>query len=1183
MECGACGFKNREGANFCSECGNKLESRCSNCDNVNSASAKFCDSCGNSLKKQPLTNPIPADPPATVSVRKVAAARNPNDPPALSRASPVQPEVSTASGAANFSAKNHDTNPADGTTESQFDQQIDHAAERRQLTVVFCDLVGSTEMSQRVDAEEMRQLLGGYQAMVRGVIDRYAGLVARYIGDGILIYFGYPIAYEDSTERALNAALEIASSTPGLAKSSGVPDIEMQVRIGINTGSVVVGDIGTGGAREHMAAVGDVPNIAARIQACADPGEVLIGKSTRAIVADKFEFESLGDHSLKGISQPIELFKLLKAADEHSKIEASIRRFSSTVIGRDAELALFSNRMERVLDGDGQALLISGEAGIGKSHVVQRFRETQTDTPLRELAIYASAQHLSSVFFPIINMLEREIGFDSNDDITTRRIKLESHLERCGQSDQIQIYAWLLDLKIFDTEISSTMAPDQLKARAMHCLTDYFKSITRQVPLVLIVEDVHWADPSTLELINSWMDQLHTVRCLTILTFRPEFEPSWPHRDHLSALELSRLSRTETKTMVTRLTEKKPLPDEVMNQIIRKTDGVPLFVEELTKMVINSGLLVEEADQYVLKGHLPSLAIPESLQDSLMARLDQLSSVKEIAQLASTLGRNFSHSLLEAASQMPTAEFETAIDTLLDAELIFKSGQPPDVQYEFKHALVQETAYNNLLNATRIQYHRRFALLLARDFPESVAKNPESLAYHYSKASMPKEAIPYWLQAGDIAMNRSANIEAVAEFEQALKDIAKLTDGQGKDEQELGVQIKLAVPQTSLHGYASSVVEKTYTRARHLSRKVGHIRLLFPSIYGMWRFYLLGAQYSMADELSRELVMLSNQTDDPVFETAAHRSRGATLFYMGHLVEARDHLEKVVNTPPSEADRTRALSYDVVDAVVASHAYLSWTLWLLGYPDAARRESNNAVAAAHSIEHQFSIALANCFGSWTHQFCRDELLTKQTASDALNLSTDKTFRFWIGWARIMEAWAEKDQLSPQTRLENSNRGMEEWLSTGSRLGQSYFLQLLASIPGAKQSANHNQHLVDALAFCDESREQFWQAEILRVKGEQLLLAGPSNFTAIEKNYKEALDLAKQQGALSLQLRIAMSHYRLMIEFGGIEDQVKSKSVLSEVFATFSEGYDTRDLIEAEELLTRNTPHSPQGPENTLLS
>src|SRR5215813_6372555 len=734
MHCPSCGFDNREGAKFCNGCGAPVALRCASCGSENPSGAKFCSECGTALGAD--GKPTAAQSRQRKGAKTPRRATRASRQPARVLSPPASPE-----------------------------------AERRQLTVMFCDLVGSTPLAEKLDPEDLRQVILAYQQTCAEQIRRFEGYLARYVGDGLLVYFGYPQAHEDDASRAIRTGLGIVTALPELNTRlqqtvKVLSDFPLQVRIGIHTGLVVVGDMGGGGYRDPLAIVGETPNIAARLQGIAEPNTVVISEATARLVQGLFECQDRGPQALKGVSTPVPVFRVLRESEAQSRFEASVKTGLTPLVGREEELGLLRRRWEQAKVGEGQAVLLSGEPGIGKSRLVQTLKEHASAEGATRIEFRCSAYHQNSAFYPVIEHLQRFLQFAPHDTTQAKLGKLQQALAayRFPQADTLPLFASLLSLPHPEGTPPLTLSPQKQKQKTQEALVAWIVEEAEKAAVYCAWEDLHWADPSTLEVLTLFLDQVPTTRLLAVLTFRPEFLPPWGNRSHLSQIMLSRLERTQTEALVEHVTGGKSFPAEVRQHIVSKTDGVPLFVEELTKTVIESGLVRDEGDRYV-EVHdgapIPPLAIPATLQDSLMARLDRLGPAKEIAQLGATLGREFSYEILAAVSQLDEERLQHGLKQLVVAELVYQRGLSPQAHYLFKHALIQDTAYQALLKSTRQQYHRQIAQVLEGRFPETVETQPELVAQHYTEAGLIKQAIPYWHQAGQNAVQRSANVEAV--------------------------------------------------------------------------------------------------------------------------------------------------------------------------------------------------------------------------------------------------------------------------------------------------------------------------------------------------------------------------------------------------------------------------------------
>jgi predicted ATPase/class 3 adenylate cyclase len=1037
-------------------------------------------------------------------------------------------------------------------------------AERRQLTVMFVDLAGSTAMSARLDPEDMREVIRAYQRCVAEEVARFDGHVAKYMGDGVLVYFGYPRAHEDDAERAVRAGLRIVEAV-GLASFHSGP--RQRVRVGIATGLVVVGDLIGEGASQEQAVVGDTPNLAARLQALADPDVVMIAAGTRKLVGGLFELEDQGRQAIKGFAEPMQTWRVLRAAAAESRFEALHSTVALTpLVGRDFEIELLLDHWKRAKTGSGQVVLLSGDPGIGKSRLTQALRERLDGETYMRVSYFCSPYRQTSALHPVIAHIERAAGFHLDDTPEQRLDKLESLLcdGRLDIAEAAPLIAAMLSISAGTRWPPLNITPQRQKEKTLEVLVRQLAGLAASRPVLMAFEDVHWIDPTSRELLDLVVERLKGLPILLVVTFRPEFRPFWLTSPHVTSLAINRLSRESGAALVERIAEGKPLPAEILDHILARADGVPLFVEELTKTVLEAGLLHERNGAYELKGPLPPLAIPSTLHDSLMARLDRSAPAKAVAQIGAAIGRAFSHKLLAEVAHLSEARLRDGIGDLLHAELVFRRGSPPEAIYTFKHALVQDAAYESLLKSTRPSLHGRIAAVLERDFPAVVESQPEVLARHWSLAGVAEKAVQHWQRAGERAVRRAANREAIEHFQSAMELLELQPESQERATTSLGLLTRLGPPLMSVKGWGAPEVEAVYIRARGISKQLVPSAELAPALVGQWLFHHSRAEFEAAREVTAEMLQLALKLGDRDLLLQAHHAAWPTPMCLGMLGEARAHIEAGLSLYDEERHRQHRFVYLGHDPAVCAHSLGALITWTQGYPDTAERHLSAAISLAHRFDHAPTLAHALWFCSQLMVARRDVARALATADELLALAAEHRLALPLATALMFRGWALAVQGEGEQGARDIETGIEMWRQSGAKFNLPHRLGLLAEARAILlQHAAALDVLNRALELVEETGER-WFEPYLHLSMGQILLKGPAeDASAAESCFRKAIDAARCQKARLWELRAATALADLWEAEG---ERRKAHDLLAPIYGWFTEGFGTPDLQKASKLL-----------------
>ena len=950
---------------------------------------------------------------------------------------------------------------------------------------MFVDLVGSTALSAALDPEEMGAAIRVYQNAVAGETLRFEGHIAKFMGDGVLAYFGWPQAHEDDAERAVRAGLALVRTVGGLE----VGGRQLAARIGIATGLVVVGErVGEGEAQER-AVVGETPNLAARLQALAPPGGVVISQATRRLVGSLFELTDLGPTQMKGFAEPIAAFVVRGEGRADGRFEALHGQRLTPLVGREHQLAMLLERWSWAKDGDGQVILIVGEAGIGKSRLLHALREKLAGEPHFALSYFCSAYHTNSALHPIVAQLERAAAFASHDEPAERLAKLEALLAQGAEQldEAAPLVGALLGVPTDNRYPALNLGPQRQKQRTFEVLLEQLAGLARKRPVLQLYEDLHWADPSTLELLEMVVERARSLPILVVMTHRPQFSAPWSGQAHVTALPVNRLGRRQGTAMALQVTGGKALPAEILAQILERTDGVPLFVEELTRTMLESGLMTDAGDRYELAGPLPPLAIPANLHDSLMARLDRLAPVKELAQIGAVIGREFSHELIAAVADRPQEQLESGLDQLVGSELVFRRGSPPDAAYSFKHALVKDAAYQSLLKSRRQQLHARVAHVFEDRFPAVVESQPELLAYHLTEAGLDARAADAWARAGRAALGRSAMREAANSLSRAVGLLRGMPSSPDRQRLELELLGGLGVALTNTLGPASSEAQAAHERAAQLSQELGDREGRFRARWNLWRVYNVRAEFDSALAVGGALLAEAQADGDADHEMQARHALWSSRIFRGDLEAVCHHVDRMLALYEVDRHGTQALTFGGHDARECALTPSSTALFLLGYPERALARNAEGIAHALALGQPQVVAHAHNWGSMLLQLAGEfEELDRRTILLA-RLADEHGLAIYYPEARILAAWRAVREERDHRAAEEMRNFLDRRAAMGTVSVHTYFLMLLADAwlrlgrPDEALAA-----IKEGLARAEATGEHFCSAELHRLRARACL-------------------------------------------------------------------------------------------------
>jgi class 3 adenylate cyclase/predicted ATPase len=1037
-------------------------------------------------------------------------------------------------------------------------------AERRQITVLFCDLVGSTQLSEKLDPEDLQVLIDAYRDACTAAIRRYQGHVARYFGDGVMAFFGWPYAHEDDASRAVRAALEMLSA---ITKIPG--PVTLASRVGISSGPVVVGEIagsGTATTMDWMDAVGKTPNIAARLQTLAAPNTLVISESTKRLVSAAFDFQDLGPQQLKGVTKPLHVYCVLAATHTGSRFEAAHGGPLTPLVGRSTELNLLLDRWKKAKEGDGQVVLLSGIPGVGKSRLIHELKSNIQHEPCFVLQHQCSPYHSQSAFFPIIEQIEQAAKLTADDSEADKLAKLSAYLPNSSDvsAETAPLIANLLSIPIQNRHELSELTPQQIKNRTVSKLVDVILAFSAQRPTLCIFEDVHWIDPSTLELLELITNRIDHVRVLLIVSHRPEFRPAWFTASNVAMLSLTRLSRGEVTGMIRDMLRGQSIPKETLDQVIEKSDGVPLFIEELTSSILRAPTESRPVEGDVEQTAPPLVpSVPETLHDALMERLDRVAQGHRLAQIAAVIGREFSYDLLSLATRIDESDLRESLWRLEEAGIIYRVGISPFIRFAFKHALLRDAIYNSLLRSTRRQIHAEIAAILADQFSEFVETRPEILAHHCTEGGDNELAVRWWYKSGQHALAYSANVEAISHYRKALEALSALPDTPARDKQEIEIQLALGIPLIAVRGYPAEETREAFARARTLCLRLDSPPEYFQALYGLWGNSWMRGRIDEALSMASEFLSRSQASTDPVPLMVGHRVMGSTLLSLGEFQSSKQHLEESIAL--SKRKGQRLYSRYMVEPQAASLLLLSWDLWFLGYPDQSLSRVSEALALARELAQPYTIAFAHYMMSVVHLLRGEPGRALASAEQSLEMSWEQRFSLYILLSQISRgrALAGLDQVAEgQTQIK---LGLDE----ARKKGLGYMLPMMNSwlAETYAQSGDLETALSiveQILANTSDATGRSWESELHHQRARILLALDPARVSEAEAHLRQAIEVARRQSAKSLELRAATS----LAELWRTQERFdEARDLIEPIYLWFDEGVDTLDLRRARDTQT----------------
>jgi class 3 adenylate cyclase/predicted ATPase len=1034
------------------------------------------------------------------------------------------------------------------------------SAERRPIHVVFCDVVGSTPLSEQLDPEDLRELLQQFQRICADVVARFGGHIAQFLGDGVLVYFGYPRAREDDALRAVRAGLEIVSAVSREALAGQ----KVRVRVGIHSGLVVVGEVGVPGHRAELA-VGETPNVAARVQAEASPDTVVVSHATERLVRGFFMMEDLGPRSLRGLSQQVRLYTVVSESGARNRLEAAKASGLTPFVGRSDEMAVLLRNWEETCAGRGRVLSILGEAGVGKSRLVEAFKARGIGDRLEIIQFGCSEYLRNSAFHPFAAALAQRSDLPHASGPDPRPARLPLHYAERFKLPAEQaafVLADLLATPVDGGEALVDLPPTRRRQLTMDALSNWLLHLEGDSAKLVVLEDVHWADASTLELIETVAERLSSSRLLMLLTVRPDYPAARTVGRPLDLVQLRPLARADAALMASNVAGGKSLPDELTARLDDWTRGVPLYVEEFTKGLLETGVLIERGTRFELSGPLPKTLVPQTLASPLAARIDRLGPAKPVVQLAAVLGMEVRYDMLAAVSDWTENALREALHRLLGAELVVESAAEPAAVFSFRHALIRDAAYNSLLLTDRREIHRRIVQAIRNKFVDVAESRPEVVAHHAAEAGLAELAVAEWQRASERALARAANWEALAHIDEGLRQVDLLSPGPERHERQLSFELARGPALMAVKGFQAPDVTATYRRAQELCDKLGDRSRMFSILWGLWANHFVAGELVPALSFGEQVLGLAETTGDPALLVPAYHAVGYTLCYTAEFGRSLALARAGIALFDMEAERRNVRLFQL-SSTVCLHQFAAISLWMLGFPEQARREVGEAIALARALSHPPSLAYAQSASTFGAPFLLSDYDAMDAASrEAIELSREEKFSLWPPVVQVFRGWLMVTGGDAQGGLAQMREGLSTFRRAGGGLLRTPMATLMARAAFRSGDAAGALEIVkNALHEIASTQEHNFEPELHRVRGE--ILAYQQAPAEAEQSFRMALAVARGQGARSLELRAAVSLAAFLRENGRAAEGMR---LVQDVYGTFTEGFETPDLCAARSLL-----------------